>query len=209
MTDQTTSDVENQLPSEQPPLAPPRQVRQGPTGKRPANASPLEVDGFSTEDSPTNTSSRTRTKRSVAPTAPSAGVPSSDVVESVKSDLKGTLLTLGGVVALPLPVTGITLVQRAELASESIVEIARNDPKLFARIQKFLAATKYSDLIYVGVCLATAVTVDLHIVPPNHPMAQTTIADVLEKFAVVPDVPQTEQNGTTPQVEYSSNLNRV
>jgi hypothetical protein len=210
MTDQTTSVQEPQPSSEPPTLAPPRMVRQGPVGKPRTSANPLADDDSSTEADSTTPRGRSRSTRGAAPTTSTASAPSDGAVAAIKSELQSALLGIGGVLAIPLPVTGVTVINRAEIASNSIIEIARSDPKLWARLQKILAATKYSDLVYVGVCLVTAVTVDLHIVPPMHPLPQNTIGDVLEKFTVKPENPA-EQNGTqpTPQPAYSSQLDRL
>jgi hypothetical protein len=102
----------------------------------------------------------------------------------------------GGILSIPMHVTGTTIMDRAEKAADALLYAARDDPKMLAWIDSLLTVSRWTPLAMVGSEVATAVTVDLHILPPEHPLVQKQIGDVLDAhFRVVPSEEETPQNG--------------
>ena len=106
-----------QLPSSDP-LAP-RPHRQGPTGKKmpDVGAGLLPDDDGSSEATSRPTFRRARASSSPKPKPGPSTLPDDDDIIQVRGELAAMLAVVGMFVGMAMPVTGITLVMRAEVTS--------------------------------------------------------------------------------------------
>jgi hypothetical protein len=174
------------LPSSDP-LAP-RLHRVGPTGrKHPDTGAGLlpDDDSFSAETSKTGPPTRGRAARGATPqrARPVTPLPSDEEATEASNALAGLLLLAGGLTAQVMPVTGMTLVKRSEMASKAILDIAKGNPALWKYLKWLATMSKYEEFGNFAASMVVAVGVDAKVMDPRGMFPQQLIPDVLAVFA--------------------------
>ena len=121
--------------------------------------------------------------------------------DAMQSELSAALGLTGQVMSMAVPVTGMTLIMRSQMASKALIDIARDDPKFAAALSKLLRGSKYAALGQVGFSIAIAAAVDMRMVKPDGGLPQAVIGDVLEKFQTAP--PETPARPTVVNEDIS------
>ena len=123
--------------------------------------------------------------------------------EAYEAQLAALFLFVGGATSMVLPVTGTTMVVRATQGASAVVEAAKANPKIAAALISLLKVGHYGPLVAFGATILTAVAVDVGVMPPASPPAQTMIGDVISRFAV--ETPA-ESNGHAAQASESQHV---
>lgn len=95
------------------------------------------------------------------------------------------------------------MVLRATQGASAVVEAAKANPRIAAALIAMLKVGHYGPLMVFGATLLTAVAVDVGVIPPASPPAQTMLNDVLSRFAV--ETPA-ESNGHAAQASESQHV---
>jgi len=104
--------------------------------------------------------------------------------EAYEAQLAALFLFVGGATSMVLPVTGTTMVVRATQGASAVVEAAKANPKIAAALIALLKVGHYGPLVAFGATVLTAVAIDLGVMPPASPPAQTMLGDVISRFQV-------------------------
>jgi hypothetical protein len=121
--------------------------------------------------------------------------------EAYEAQLAALFLFVGGATSMLLPVTGTTMVLRATQGASAVVEAAKANPRIAAALIALLKVGHYGPLVAFGATLLTAVAVDVGVMPPASPPAQTMLNDVLSRFQTEAPV---SPNGYAAQASESS-----
>lgn len=193
------------------PLAP-RPHRAGPTGRsHPDTGAGLlpDADSFSEPTRKSSPPSPGRPPRSIhsPQRAGPAPLPTDDEVTESTNALAGLLLLVGGLTANIMPVTGLTMVKRSEMASKAILDIAKNNPGLWKYLKWLATMSKYEELGNFTASMVVAVGVDTKVMNPAGMFPQQLIPDVLAMFVESVETPATESpNGHAAQPVYASHV---
>jgi hypothetical protein len=104
----------------------------------------------------------------------------------------------GGVMGTALPVTGRTLIMRAEQNASAVLSLARVNPAVLKWVRKLLDVSVYTQVAQAVGTIAIAVAVDVRAMAPESTVPQMLIPDVLATFA---DEPKEEEQQPAEQTE--------
>jgi hypothetical protein len=104
----------------------------------------------------------------------------------LKGELAAQLVMVGMPLAMVAPVTGHTVIMRAEMASGAVVDLARKNAKVMRLLLKLTQVNAYATLGQAAACVVVAVGIDAGAVKPDSLPAQKLIPDVLEQFEIKP-----------------------
>ena len=169
-----------QLPS-QSPAAPPKRKR----GRPPKGAHRHDAkasDGASSADESAEAVKRKRGRpKGSASRAPHPAVTAEESLR-LRADLIAGSGVLGVLLSPVFPVTGTTIVMRAEPAAAALVEIGERNARVLAVLRTLTAAGPYAALGGVGLSILAAAAVDMGAIKPDAMIPQQMIPDVLEQF---------------------------
>jgi uncharacterized C2H2 Zn-finger protein len=88
-------------------------------------------------------------------------------LESERGPLVENMATVGTGVAMFLPHTGLTVVSRAAVTADALIEVASRDRRLAIAIRRFNQFFKSGELVQVAISLGAAAAVDLGVLDPH------------------------------------------
>ncbi len=176
MTSQTLSppDVQSQSPSE---LQPPPQRQKSKAKPLPAENLPSLDAGFTAADSePSGEPSAAPLIALTSGAKRKPGRPRKPrdkaEITSLADALAQQTLLLGMAMTMVMPVTGLTIINRSDMAAKAVVAVALDHPKLMSGIESLLRAGKYAVLGEISVALVVAVGVDIGAFQPDAMLVQ-------------------------------------
>lgn len=128
----------------------------------------------------------------------------------IRERLGQQIVGFGAMTAMVSPVTGVVMFKRGPAYSDTITQLAAEDPRVLTYLEKFLATTLWMDVANIGVTLVVAQLVDRRVVKPDSflaGMVAEEIEIVQEKFAEQQAAAQREaaaraaQNGAQPEAQ--------
>lgn len=106
----------------------------------------------------------------------------------IRDGYTARLAELGALLLLVRPVTGAVMIARAEIAANSLANLAMHNARIAKLLVNFLTVLESGDVALVGASLVVAHGVDKGRIPRDS-MLTLPIQDVLMKMPVEPEVP--------------------
>lgn len=127
------------------------------------------------------------------------------VLEAQEEQIEAMLTTMFIMAGTPasfiFPVTGTTMVLRAQQGAHALIEAGKANPRIAAIILAMVKGGHYGPLVMFGLTMLTAAAVDIGAVPPGSPPAQMLLKDVLVNFKQTP----ADLNGHAAQASGETN----
>lgn len=146
---------------------------------------------------------RTRTRRSVS-TKKEVEPEKTVNVEELEEKLTMEMAKIGTAVSNVLPVTGVTMFERAPNTAHALVDIARRHPKLLSVLDTVSQVVPGLEIAEFVMALGIAMMIDTGRMNPNSHVAQ--MAGLTETYAKIYPPEQRETTPTGPTVSYPTGL---
>lgn len=114
--------------------------------------------------------------------------------EQVEALLTSMFIMAGTPASFIFPVTGTTMIFRAQQGAHALIEAGKANPRIAAIVLAMVKGGHYGPLIVFGLTILTAAAVDIGAVPPASAPAQMMLKDVLAQFQTQP----ADLNGHAP-----------
>ena len=97
-------------------------------------------------------------------------VPRADQITVIRDELAEALGTIGGTLMLIRPLTGLVIVNRAEVVANSLASAAQSNPRLLKVLKGITSINAYGALVIVAGNVVVAAGVESGAIPLDHPL---------------------------------------